>query len=1091
MPNVRFCSSSSNMQGKEAESSSLSWSYDSSEVIDGLARITLSQNQQDALGCRIMEEVFLEYPWAYVPRQGVVALLRDDDSQLLPFKDDVDKYEGDFFLVGYASTELVSSEFVICLTEAAKKTIEKRNKEVKRRLDNRVRGMFYKIPKPWVSGGSEIEVAENLVRRQRPLFEVEISMPSVLLGNDRELTGRKSTDAEDTGMEIVPKHERFELVPMSRLTTAVQTNLPGREAGVQTRFGFPKNAWTQYGFEYPASEASASEVVGEVEKEEEQDADEEGGSAAQPDQERLVNDEEPAEKPEDDDEQAEEDEAPDPVDLFLDKYADKVIDVIDYNAALNLHVHDIDELVLKGKESRPREQVVFEEFKSFIDLSLVAGKVVSDLSWHPTLTGVAVVCYTDVPKCDLVQGPSVVRNAKSSLNRNESVVLVWTFADSMAPRLRLEHDRPVSTVSFCPFRPDVLVAGCDTGHIAIWDFRGRLTKCSVDNCCVNQPEVGLPNDYVVVGTNDCQPVPVISLSAVSNELQSHHGAVRHIQWLPPYHRVESDGRLSTLADNKTVQFLTASEDGCVAVWDLLWEPRATTSSSLTERGSFKPPKILCDEFSTGTSELKKIDGLLRPIYCVYMQVPKEVRNLPVISLFIQPPLTTYEEVHSVHRPCSRILEPEDDGESHFSTRTFEPNFSRTKNECQKQFWAGSPEGDFLSCSWEGHEFTEVASSESCRFLGWSRVHDGPVTWISQSPHLSEVLLTVGGRDFAVWSRDFLQSPLLLRKSQEGYTACCWTSRPGVFLVARSSGDVETWDLCLNTSECLALQCISGKRITGLYPHVIPLEPNFVGVCDHNGALRVFKEPSFFCEDKPRRIEWLEKFVAREIKRKQEFTAWETNFLKTDPHRLQRKASRAADEAKRRHEEARVKFQKEQEELARLEEERKARLVPKTKAEKWRESDLDRMRSILLTKKGFDPGELEAMRKPLVQQEEERSRKLKMAEEQVKQSETYYRDAISLKLPKLPEKTSAGHFDPLVSLPEEISIEKKRADGKLRYETIRAQAEKKIRGNLEPREFDPRIMTSDARRRRRELDLEYLKRSRKDERLTKIKANALG
>ncbi|XP_068989330.1 dynein axonemal intermediate chain 3 [Neodiprion pinetum] len=1089
MPNVRFRSSSSNMQGKEAKLP-LSWTYDSSEVVDGLARITLSQNQQDVLGCRIMEEVFLEYPWAYVPRQGVVALLRDDDSQLLAFKEDIDKYEGDCFLIGYASAELVSSEFVICLTEAAKRAIEKRNKEVKRRLDNHVRGMFHKTPKPWVSGGSEIEVAENVVRRQRPLFEVEISVPSVLLGNNRELTDRKSIDAEDTGMEIVPKHERFELVPMSRLTTAVQTNLPGRETGVQTHYGFPKNAWTQYGFEYPASEASASEVPGEIEEEMEQDAEKEGGSGAQSDQERLADDEEHAEKPEGDVEQPVEDEAPDPVDLFLDQYADKVIDVIDYNAAMNLHVHDIDELVLKGKESRPREQVVFEEFKSFIDLGLIAGKVVSDLSWHPTLSGVAVVCYTEVPKCDLVQGPSVIRNAKSSLDRNESVVLVWSFNDSMAPRLRLEHDRPVSTVSFCPFRSDVLVAGCETGHIAVWDFNGKLTKCSVDNCCAKEPEVGLPNDCTVVGTSSRQTVPAISLSAVSNDLQSHHGAVRNIQWIPPYHRVETDGRLTSLSDNKTVQFLTASEDGCVAVWDLLWEPRATTSSSLTERGGFKPPKILCEEFSTGTSEFKKIDGLLKPIYSVYMQVPKEVRNLPVISLFIQPPLTTYEEVHSVHRPCSGIFESEDDEESYFSTRTFEPTFSRAENECQKQFWAGSPEGDFLSCAWEGHEFTEVASSENCRYLEWSRVHDGPITWISQSPHLSEALLTVGGRVFAVWNRDFLQSPLLLRKSREGYTACCWTSRPGVFLVARNSGDVETWDLCSNTRECLAVQCISGKRITGLYPHVIPLEPNFVGVCDHNGALRIFKEPSFFSEDKSRRIEWLAEFVAREVTRKREFTAWESNFLKTDPHRLQRKASRAADEAKRRHEEARAKFQKEQEELARLEEERRARLVPKSKAEKWRESDLERMRSILLTKKGFDPRELEATRKPLVQQEEERSRKLKMAEEEVKHGETYYRDALSLNLPKLPGKKSPDDFEPLVSLPEEISIEEKRTQGRLRYEMIRAQAEKKIRENLEPREFDPRIMTSDARRRRRELDLEYLKRSKKEERLRKIKTDAI-
>lgn len=1042
----------------------LSWAYEN-EAIEGLVKLTLSPESQEALGCQVMKDVFLEYPWAYVPREEVIRLLRQDDSQLLPFKDDIEKYEGDCFLVGYASKELVAGEFVICFTESARNEIATRNKTVKRLLDKRVHSMFYKTPKPWISKGSEFEVGENVTRRQRPLFEVEISVPTEILGLGRNLTDRRSSDAKDGCMEIVPSHEVFDLVLMSRLTTPAQTNLPGRETGVQTNFGFPKNAWTQYKYEYQVEE-STEEIPAEDDEEEvakdgeiEKDA---GGS--------LPVEENPTEEnPEDQgDEEPVQIQAPNPVELFLSKYTDEMIDVIDYNAAMNLHVHDIDELVLKGRDTNPIDEVLFVEVKSFIDLTLTAGKVISDVSWHPSMTGVAVVCYTDVPKCDLVSGINASRNALRS-GGNGSVVLVWSLNDPMHPVLQLDHDRPIGTLSFCPFRPDVLVGGCETGHIAVWDFNGRLTKCIVENCC-DEVDAELRTER-------------LGVTVVSRDFQSQNGTVRQIQWLPPYHKVEVDGRLTSLTDNTSIQFLTACEDGCVAVWDLMWEPRAI-SSTTNEKAASRLSKSLHDEFDNDKSEFKKIDGLLKPIYNIHMQVPKETRNLPLLSLFVQPPLTDYEEIRSLHRPCNPTL-GFDDEEIKFQTQTYDLKFVRTGTECPKQFWAGSTEGDFISCAWEGHEFTEVSSSENSKYLGWSRVHDGPVTGISQSPHLPEVMLTVGGRVFAVWKQDFLQSPLLLRKSTQSYAACCWTSRPGVFMVSKSNGDLETWDLCTSTNECLAVQNISGKRITGLFPHVLPMEPNMIGICDHNGAFRVFREPDFFPKDKSSRVEWLVDFVNREVKRKQEFVGWESNYLKTDPHCLQRKAARAADEAKRRHEEARAKFQKEQEELARLEEERRAKLVKKSKSEKWKEADLIRMKDILLAKKGFDPKELETTRKPLIRQDEERHKKLNEAREQVKDSQRYFKDAISFDLPKLPIEKSSPGVTPANTVYER-SIDQNIVQGKIQYERIRDRAMKTIGGNLERRIFDPEKMITDARRKRRELDVEYQKRSRREERMKKLK-----
>ncbi|XP_048510701.1 dynein axonemal intermediate chain 3-like [Athalia rosae] len=1075
---------------KKVAKKTLNWSH-SADDVEGVVRLELSPESQEILGCRIMRDVYLEYPWAYVPRDEVIGLLRLDDSQLIPFKDEIGKYEGDSFLIGYASDELVSSEFVICVTEEARNEVARRNGEVAKFLNRKVNGMYLKTPKPWVSRGSEFEVGENVTLRKRPLFEVEITAPLGLLGNPRNLDDRNSTDCKDGFMEIVPRHEKFDLVPMSRLTTGVQTNLPGRETGVQTSFGFPKNAWVRYGYEPPPPDApevipdekDEEDVEEEPSKEPEKDKEGESSRVEDPGGESGV----PAEGP-DGEAEPEEIAAPDPLRQFMVKYADDMIDVIDYNAAMNLHVHDIDELVLKGRDTEPSENLVFAELLSFVDLTFTAGKTIADLSWHPKLTGVAVVCYSETPNCDLVQGPSELRNAER-LEENKSVVLIWSFTDSMSPVIQLKHDRPVSAVSFCPFRPDILVGGCETGQIVLWDFAGRLTKCSLENCCAREPDASVANNEPSDETNRAV-LRTVNFAAVSNDFQSHHGTVREIRWLPPDHRVEPDGRLTPLSDDSNLQFLTAGEDGCVAVWDLSWEPRATSSSAV-ERGASRHPRILQEIYGSPVSELKKLDGLFKPIYSIFVHVAKEARNLPLLSLFVQAPVAKWKEVANPHETGDRLLGFRDNGAIRFETKIYDSTFSKCEGgESLRKFWAGTSEGDFIACEWEGHEFTEVSSSENGKCMGWSRVHDGPVTVISQSPHLPEVLLTVGGRFFAVWKDDFLESPLVLGKCGNSYTACCWTSRPGVFLVARSNGDLETWDLLRSTNECLAVQSVSGKRITGLFPHVLPGRSKVFAVCDHNGALRVFEEPVDFSRDESARIERFGEFVAREVRRKREFASWESNYLKTDEHCLKRKAARAADEAKRRHEEARAKFQREQEELARLEEERIAKSVKKSKAQKWREADLDRMRSILLAKKGYQPRELEVTRGPLVRQDEERSEKLRKAEERAKGLEICFEDALSLDLPNLTDQTSSSESTSATVVPapaelrsgdpESIEVETNK------WETIREEARELMRKNVRVREFDPEKLTGDARRRRKALDAACRKRSRKEERLAKLK-----
>lgn len=327
--------------------------------------------------------------------------------------------------------------------------------------------------------------------------------------------------------------------------------------------------------------------------------------------------------------------------------------------------------------------------------------------------------------------------------------------------------------------------------------------------------------------------------------------------------------------------------------------------------------------------------------------------------------------------------------------------------------------------------------------------------------MEDVILTIGGRIFAIWKDDYLDSPLLWRKRNCPYTSCCWSSRAGIFLLARIDGELEIWELTRKTQEPIYLQFISTGPITGLSTR---LSSKTIGICDRNGAFRIFAEPQESDEESLERIEWFEEFVWREVKRKRNFLLWQLDFLKTNPTALERKKSRAADEVKRRHQEAREKFQREQEELIRLEAEKKARMIKKPKAEIWKSRDHERMKRILLKKKGFDPIKLENSRLPLVQQENERNLKLKKAQQKLTQREKYFKNLLSMELPCVSEKEQSGLRNTITMPSNSKDIEREAKNYKEEFYKIQNEALQKLHETSFVPKFDWNTAMREGRRR---------------------------
>lgn len=71
----------------------------------------------------------------------------------------------------------------------------------------------------------------------------------------------------------------------------------------------------------------------------------------------------------------------------------------------------------------------------------------------------------------------------------------------------------------------------------------------------------------VVGASRIKPTAMSSLK------DSQKAGITHISWMSPYDSLDKSGRITslpkdTIVDNLNFQFVTSSEDGTIAFWDL-------------------------------------------------------------------------------------------------------------------------------------------------------------------------------------------------------------------------------------------------------------------------------------------------------------------------------------------------------------------------------------------------------------------------------------------------------------------------------------------------------------------------------------------
>lgn len=917
----------------------LSWTLHD-ENIENVEHVSLDPEIQRELGCSVGEYVFLEYPWAYVSRETVLRLAKVEGSSLEQYRDKIEAYGGDTFLVGYSSTELIGCDFVICLTEEARSTIARRNAYISKNIRSEVIQKIRKSNRSWESLGSEAALDESLVRNTREFFEIEVCLPIKALGLNRQLCDRSSERSWDSYVELIP-YEKFENVERKCVSKMIQTHFEPREIEVQTYPGYPKNAWTQYLYKDTLQlQADNAESEGEEKETEEKESAEE--KSEKESEERTSRKEKTTEGSKEVSEiDAEQKPEKSPLEFFLEARAQEMIEAVCYNTVVNVYVDDIETLAQREFEiTQLRDEITCVERFSLIDLRFTAGKVISDASWHPSLVGyVAVSCVT-APSRKTASSSSVKRGVAS---KPEPTVLLWSLANTLQPRLSLWCNQEIYCVSFCPMNGDFVIGGSASGQVVVWNIHGQIEDRDVED--TDRADVRL----------DFWSQATVSVTSVSDRDHSHDLPIRRIQWLPDNYRIEPSGKLTKLSTSSSCQFLTISEDGIVAIWDLL---KYSVTSQL------KP------------SDREDLNGIFRPTYRLDVRPPENPSFTPL----------------QLCLPSANAFQEGDRRRNELDS---------TDVDCTKRLWIGTAQGHFACCTWEGQMFdVETSGLEECKLLNCLSAHDGPVVAILRSPHLSDVLLTMGGRVFAIWKDDYLDLPLFRRKSDYVYTACCWGNRPGTFLMGTSLGDLEIWDIKRRANEPVLRQTISRKPITLLsLQESCKLGSKLIGVGDCNSAFRIFEESTEFEDDILERMDWFEEYIWREVRRKKIFSSWQKDFLQNDATVIAKRQARADEEHRLNLEMKRLKLQREHEERLRLEAEEEVRKMPKSKDTLWKQRQQKWMRKILLEKKKFLPRELEEKRLPLVRLAEERNLKMIKAKNEAMLQDKHFDNFVSLKFPE--------------------------------------------------------------------------------------------
>ncbi|XP_054871078.1 dynein axonemal intermediate chain 3 isoform X2 [Amphiprion ocellaris] len=749
---------------------------------DDIFPLVLTSATQELFGCRTDEDVTRESPYKLLKKDNIIQDIktRAAVSDFSPVKQIVLDYPEEEILLVFDRSFTYGQCFYLVLTPEAKDRIlsppEPETPEV---FESEVS----KTPQPklWISLGSEQEIDEESVTETRQKLCYKFSRVRRKFGVPVCFSDRNTAAAKDSYLECASYQDsRFSIKQMQR-DCGMQAVPRLQSSSAQTQWRFQKNICTQY---YPR-ELHEEEIE----------------STTQAESQRNL----------------------------LNSVTPRVLQALQQEEIINVFLDDCKALGTLAEtgdwSGKVSEDLVLHY--AFTDQKYTKDKKVSSINWHPTIFGVIAVALTDKKKVQL--------DESSALIGRPAIIVFYSFSDPSNPQLLLECPDDISAFEFNPSNPNIIVGGCVTGQVVLWDISAHIAHLQGA-----QPgDKKATTDILDLDDNKENNTPVARYCAVSALQSGRKAPITDVQWLPQTFEVTRRGLPMENMYKVSVQVVTCSPYSTIMFWDV--RVPQLLNQSLSDRQQNVDQKTPITPYSVPAT-FEHLDRTWKPLFRI--SLPK-INNSGEYAPF-KFSLQHYACNGNTGKNSEKAHENDstEDITDYSQLRAPSAQTLTALEDVNTKFYFGTQDGEIVYTDWK-LEKDDSGRLHSAKPLLCFRAHQGLVNTIQRSPFFKDIILTTGGWNFAIWKEDFMDGPIVVSPSSEQQcTVGCWSlSRPAVFFIGKEDGSIEVWNLLENTSEPAHIHAhITSAKITCVKPWTVSPKLHFLAVTDDLGMLRVFEIP---------------------------------------------------------------------------------------------------------------------------------------------------------------------------------------------------------------------------------------------------------
>lgn len=785
--------------------------------------LVLTTKTQEIFNCRAEEDFTDEQTYKLIKKEDILAdlLNRAAVSDFHPVKKIVREYPGDELLLVYDKDFKYGLNFYLIGTEEGKENFLKTPEVPEEQEEPKEHApedkYIYKPPvsKPWVSLGSEKEIEEESVKESKRRVTYMISRKRSQFGAPVAFRDQNASSVKDAYIECASYIDKNYTLTQAEKDIGLQVIPEVKSTSTQTRWTFPRNATTQY---YPREFS-----------EEEKESLEQSKS--------LVD--------------------------FLNNVSTSVEIALQQNEIMNTFINDWKNLAEEESTFGDKSDTHLKEYQSFTDLHSTMEKMITCVSWHPTIYGLIVVSVA----VRLSYEERVHFSGKLLLQ--PSLILFWSFSDPIHPQLMLESPDDIFCFEFCPSDPNIIAGGCINGQVVLWDITAHADRIENIKTGGSRSKKATLKPMFLLEPDSNKEAMYIRHCAVSSIENGHRKVITDIHWLPDSFEINRMGSVFENRSGINCQLVTCSADCTICFWDIrplkptstaATNTAATTTATATTNNNTNSQQPVTEKKKEETIEIPfdvpstflHLDLSWKPLSRIKLSKGEtSLDHCPTkLSLGEDPLLCRIQGTSSIHVLQKdkmlnqiRALKAAEINPYHNLEAGLANMLKPIDDFCTK-FFVGTEEGEVIYTDWKMERDSETGRFMPKKPVNLYTVHDGAVHTVQRSPFYNDIILTIGGWNVAIWKEEVMTGPLLQTCcAPKRYTAGHWSlTRPGVFYIGREDGYVDIWDLLEKTHEPAQSQNICITMITYIKPWTFSTKQQFIAIADYYGTLHILEIP---------------------------------------------------------------------------------------------------------------------------------------------------------------------------------------------------------------------------------------------------------